>query len=594
MKRRIAFCLALTGWLLAGKAPAQTLPLPPRPPDSPGGARLIPVLAPLPLKEREERILGEIIRGNAPEFLRRLTPVNLTAGTNTATIFVTPDYLALGSDTDYFLTPLSPAAAQRLADSLDCTLPTRKMVDAIYAAASVKLAPSNLPPSAAMTTIPVFAEHNRLVQTQRAAQLSTRPPGALTAGHKKDVVLTARLAGAPGKVAIYGWHRPDGTPIQPLYLGHTASWVDYSHGLRLVQNVLIVNGQRSTVAAVLTNGALANLLSDEGVINPPRYPTNAVEQAAVKTRAGLLPGFQASPHFGEQTLDFTFEPGVKIHLNAPAAEQFSPARPVRLVLYALPNGNTIAQTVGRQVQPGDDWHFGIQHIGAQTRFVRGRLLDGPLVVACLETQPLSWPAWRKQHDPANQVIPKIIAAVRQRLPDGPVKLTLTGHSGGGSFTFGFLNAMTAIPDDVERIAFLDSNYAYDRAAGHADKLTRWLQADGAHHLAVFAYHDAVALLNGQPFVSAAGGTWGRSHAMLDDLAAAFPFSKTRRDELQIHSALAGRVKFFLRENPERVIYHTVQVEQNGFIHALLAGTAEEERGYTYLGPRAYDPWIQPE
>ncbi len=40
--------------------------------------------------------------------------------------------------------------------------------------------------------------------------------GKLIAGHKKDVVITNRLLTMPKRVAIYGWHRPNGSPIQPL------------------------------------------------------------------------------------------------------------------------------------------------------------------------------------------------------------------------------------------------------------------------------------------------------------------------------------------------------------------------------------------
>ena len=58
---------------------------------------------------------------------------------------------------------------------------------------------------------------------------------------------------APGKVAIYGWHKPDGKPIQPLYTGHTASWVDYSHGIRLVSRRMTVNGEAKTIDEVLAD-----------------------------------------------------------------------------------------------------------------------------------------------------------------------------------------------------------------------------------------------------------------------------------------------------------------------------------------------------
>ena len=48
----------------------------------------------------------------------------------------------------------------------------------------------------------------------------------------------------------------------------------------------------------------------------------------------------------------------------------------------------------------------------------------------------------------------------------------------------------------------------------------------------------------------------------------------------------------LKENPEKKIYHTVQVERNGFIQAILSGTPDEGKGYEYLGGRAYTNWIQ--
>ena len=57
-------------------------------------------------------------------------------------------------------------------------------------------------------------------------------------------------------------------------------------------------------------------------------------------------------------------------------------------------------------------------------------------------------------------------------------------------------------------------------------------------------------------------------------------------------ARAGHIQFLLLENPERKILHTVQVERNGFLHAMLSGTAAEGLGYEYMGPRAYEAWIQ--
>lgn len=35
-------------------------------------------------------------------------------------------------------------------------------------------------------------------------------------------------------------------------------------------------------------------------------------------------------------------------------------KPTKVVLFALPNGNTTAQSFGKKLASGDDWHFDIQ------------------------------------------------------------------------------------------------------------------------------------------------------------------------------------------------------------------------------------------
>jgi len=239
------------------------------------GSEFASFAATLSREEREEAVFGEIASGNVPDFLRTLCPVTVKADiagrVRAATFLATPDYLAVGPDADYFLMPMTPMLAQRVADLLDCSLPTRKMVNDTWAAAAVKLAPSPIPPSPEMTTVPVFRQHDLTVREQRAAFLGTHALGALVGGDKKDVVVTPQLAARPGKVAIYGWHRLDGTPIQPLYLGHADWYVDYSHGIRLVQRSMTVDGEAATVAAVLADTDLWALLSDEGPFEDPRY-----------------------------------------------------------------------------------------------------------------------------------------------------------------------------------------------------------------------------------------------------------------------------------------------------------------------------------
>jgi hypothetical protein len=109
---------------------------------------------------------------------------------------------------------------------------------------------------------------------------------------------------------------------------------------------------------------------------------------------------------------------------------------------------------------------------------------------------------------------------------------------------------------------------------------------------VLAYDDARALLDGKPFVSEAGGTWGRSHLMRRDLERSFPFDEVIEADLERATGLGGRARFLLKENPERKVLHTLQVEKNGFIESMLSGTKRQGVGYTYLGDRAYSRFIR--
>jgi hypothetical protein len=553
---------------------AQSLELPPRPTTAPTGTEFARSITGLSLAAREQKVLEAVRSGNVPLFLRKLAPVTVKSGTNVASYFVAPDYLAIGSDDDYFLMPLSPSTAQVVADFLGCSLPTTQMVEDIYSNATIKLTPAPIPPSPAMTTIPVFLRHNEMVSAQRRH----KPPDGLVAGHKKDVVITANVIASPGKVAIYGWHKPDGKPIQPLYTGHAATWVDYSHGIRLVQRRMTVNGQAKTIDDVLADPGLAPLLSREGVMRESRYPVERVDAA--------VPAVALVPAPGEAIDVLRIDPGVRIVINRPEVVS---SKPMLLVFYALPNGNTIEQTIGKAVRPGDNWRFDIQHIGAQTRFLRETIKDRTVVVAYLENERKSWPAWRREC--GDETIARILEAVSDRFKGNRPRMALAGHSGGGSLIFGYINSVPHIPNHIERIMLLDANYAYETEQ-HRDKLAAWLGASDQHYLVVLAYNDSVALLNGKNFVSESGGTWGRTNLMQHDLERRFNFATNHTADMRRFSALGGRVRFLLKENPERKVLHTVLVERNGFIESMLLGTPLGNAGYTYFGDRAYSRFIR--
>ena len=98
----------------------------------------------------------------------------------------------------------------------------------------------------------------------------------LTAGHKKDIVITNRLTWKPKKVAIYGWHYPGGGVVQDLCTVHGDFYADYSHGVRLVHGTMIADGETREVAEVLTDPILSVLLSDEGPLHVVGYPSQVV------------------------------------------------------------------------------------------------------------------------------------------------------------------------------------------------------------------------------------------------------------------------------------------------------------------------------
>jgi hypothetical protein len=244
-----------------------------------GGAAFATSIEQLDLITRERMIYKEIARGKLPSFLRNLIPIKTSMTIQehnyAVTFYVMPDYLEIGTDQDHFLMPMTPILAQRVMDLLGGILPTRKMVNLIWEQASVKLEPAPIPPSSKMATVPIFIQHNELVLTQRKASLSKHPQGELTAGHKKDVILSNRIHENPDRVMIYGWHYLDGVPIQPLYSGHINWYADYSHGIRAVLAQCVVNDSIWNVADIISNPRLYPLLSDESSpMETTRYDTS--------------------------------------------------------------------------------------------------------------------------------------------------------------------------------------------------------------------------------------------------------------------------------------------------------------------------------
>mgnify|MGYP003327413502 FL=1 len=299
-------------------------------------------------------------------------------------------------------------------------------------------------------------------------------------------------------------------------------------------------------------------------------------------------GAASSPDESVRVLTIT--PGITATIVAPL-----PARtPVDLIFYALPNGNSTAETMGRALRADSSvgWRYDIQHIAAQTRALRTRGLPGAVVVY-LEADGKSWPAWRAKlgYPAANARLVAVLDSLRHLLGDPP-HVTLTGHSGGGSLMFGFLEGQSAIPSWLERIAFLDAVYNFDGAT-HSAKLLDWLHGDPKRMLVSLAYDDREIMLDGKKVVSDSGGTWRATDRMLRAFTAAgVPLVRDTLGAFERHRA--PQMEILRHPNPQNRILHTEMIgEMNGYMHALLTGRAGYGEAVAVLRPvRMYSAFVR--
>jgi len=262
-----------------------TLNIPERACDALSGSDFAATVLNVVGEPRESAILGELLAGNVPSFMRTLCPVTVEVGGLRATYWVTPDYLCIGSDDDYVRVPMTPGTAQRIADAFGAYLPTRRMVNSIFSQADVKLVAKPQGASKSMRSTQVFLNINKQIEEQLSVLSS--PLGSLVAGHKKDVVICKGLwLNKEGHkwgpehipcVAIYGWAQVIHNGVWVVWQGlnsssHDTSYEDYSHGVRLVSAVVLVDGVAYDFAEILVTSTWATFLSDEGMLPSARYP----------------------------------------------------------------------------------------------------------------------------------------------------------------------------------------------------------------------------------------------------------------------------------------------------------------------------------
>lgn len=248
-----------------------TLPVPNNPKTA---TQFLEEIATIDRLERDERVLDAFLSGHVPPHIRTFAEISTSfyanGACNVLKFNVLPDVVSIGTADDYVRFPLTPLTAQRLCDKVSCSLPTTKISDLIWRVAQNKLEPLPWGPpyDASMMSTERIVAHNGKVQ----AQLVCKDVGSITAGHKKDIVLTNLLASHDKSVAIYGWHRLNGVPIQPLYLGHENLYADYAHSVRLVSLDCTLNDQATDLHTIFQDPTMCVSVSNEGPLRTLRQP----------------------------------------------------------------------------------------------------------------------------------------------------------------------------------------------------------------------------------------------------------------------------------------------------------------------------------
>jgi hypothetical protein len=181
--------------------------------------------------------------------------------------------------------------AQQCADLIGAVLPTPKLLDLRFAAASchVDPQPKHYPGGRGMSSDAAVRAHSQRVSTEA----EKRGEGIVSNVGKHWVLHDRALA---ARAVLYGWHVRDNGPtwrgiklypsvavpgvsvIQPVSTAHGYGHHDYSMTLLCVAGECVVDGERRETAEVYTDPALAGLVTASGrPLRAARLPGVPVE-----------------------------------------------------------------------------------------------------------------------------------------------------------------------------------------------------------------------------------------------------------------------------------------------------------------------------
>jgi hypothetical protein len=248
---------------------------------------------------REQALYEQLVSGNIPWHLRRFTKVSQSLKdkkgvAHEVTYWVMPDYVAVGSSSDYVTVPIGGVMAQRVADAFGCVLPTAKIVWDLLEKYDTRLRfrlrarpywrladPKERDRVSAEDKVKydgkeqastwAYVEYSDAMQERIRAVLRERelPRWTLITGYRKEVVISKALESDKRKLDFFGgWRGKDqqqklwqGTPPGLAdHGGHEATFADYSHGVRLVRRRVVIDGQDHDIRRVLSDPVLGAML----------------------------------------------------------------------------------------------------------------------------------------------------------------------------------------------------------------------------------------------------------------------------------------------------------------------------------------------
>ena len=235
-------------------------------------------------KEREDAILSCVAMGEYVELC--WTALRSEWNGHVGTIFVSSDALKLGEAGDCFRPAVTAATAQRIADRLECILPTTRICDLVHQQATARATPclqpadpvdrkrQGLPCCPDGTTSMSDASAMRL-HSERIDQKLDGEVGLVSNTGKQWVITNRLLSKSPETAANYGWF-DDSAPYvsgsglklwQPLSTQHNDAHTDYSQVQPiLVKQRMLVDNKPMSVFDVGRDPELCGLITDEGIV----------------------------------------------------------------------------------------------------------------------------------------------------------------------------------------------------------------------------------------------------------------------------------------------------------------------------------------